>query len=615
MDKNDLLDTTPDESDFLFTQTNSLTDELDASLAGIDLNFTSEDLPYFTPEAETPETVFPGETDYPRRSRKPQTDEEPSEAHSGLGDFIVRHRLMINLTLLLVCLGLIIGIAAVILLQRNADPLDGKILENVYIAGIHVGGMTKDEAITAVNAGMSDIENTMLVELGENQLTLSSSQARPTLNVQAAVDAAFSFGRSGSASQQQKDYRNAQNAPVEISGLEYLSINTNYVRSTVSDFLDSLSGEFSPSGYSLEGERPALDADGFNENVPCQTLVLETGTPGSQFDLDGICDAIYEGYCQNNFHVIISAEYLPQLPEKLDIDAIYQQLHVDAVEASEENGTFIPGSCGYTFDLENARSQLNAAGYGQVISIPMEYVIPSRLGNDGTFTEILSTCSTPVSSNEAYNQNMLLLCQKLDGLILEPGEIFSFDLFFKDRTEQNGYQMAPRHAGCCIEEEVCGGMDQVASTLYVAAKTADLTIREKHLADHLCSYTTKGTELTVSTAWQDLKFSNSQKSPLKIRARVSNGQVIIQFLSEETLTTYIKLETTEVYAIKSGTFYASKKASEGFTNGQVLIEGVDGSQVILNWIKYDKATDAEVSRTSEYLESRPMDTVVVNIVG
>ena len=615
MNKKDRFNHAADQFDSFPSGTDSSADEFDAFLSGINLEFTSNFPANSEPEIQ--EMDFQGLGDSLPRTRKSQSAEKaPEEAPpQGLGGFLVRHRRAINLLLLLVCLGLVIGIAALILFQRSADPLEGKIAENVYVAGINVGGMTKDEAVAAVNAGISGSERTMVVQIGEKQLTLSSSQAGGTLNVQAAVDAAFSFGRTGSPSQRQKDSRNVPNAPVEISGAQYLSINTNYVRSTVSDFLEGFCGEYSPSGYFLEGERPALDAAGFDSTVPCQILVLETGTPGNQFDLEGICDAIYEGYCQNNFQVVIPQECLPQLPEKLDIDAIYQQLHVDAVEATEVAGELLPGSCGYTFNLEEARSQLSSADYGQVISIPMEYVIPSQLDNNGTFTETLSSCSTPVSSNEAYNQNMTRLCQKLDGLVLEPGDAFSFDQFFKERSERDGYQKAPRHADCCAEEVVCGGMDQVATTLYVAAKTADLSIREKHLADHLCSYTTKGTELTVGSAWEDLKFSNAQKFPVKIRARVTDKQVIIQFLSEEAPASYIKLEIKEGYAIKHGTSFAPKKAADGFTNGQVLVEGVDGCQVTLNWIKYDKATDAELSRTSEYLESRPMNTVLVNIVG
>ena len=245
----------------------------------------------------------------------------------------------------------------------------------------------------------------------------------------------------------------------------------------------------------------------------------------------------------------------------------------------------------------------------------MEYIIPEKLDINGSFTETLSTYSTPVSSNEAYNQNMKLLCSQLDGLILEPGDSFSFDTFFKSRTEKNGYQLAPRHGDICAEEEVGGGADQVATTLYVASMTADLAVNQKNAAEHTCSYTTKGTEITVSANWQDLKLRNTLKTPVKIRAKVTSKQVVIQILSEEPLDYYIKLETKESYTIAHGTTHVYKKPDAGYTNNQTLVEGTDGAQIILQRVKYNKETNAEISRTTEYVQSLPQHTVIVSVTG
>lgn len=544
-----------------------------------------------------------------------RTEKEPGR----FTQFVIRHHVVINICLLCLCLALVGGIAAVILIQGNADPLEGKIMDNVFVAGVNVGGMTKEEAYDAVikAIGTNYTEGIMNVEFGNSVLVLAPSQTRPVLQVEGAVEEAYTCGRTGSNSQRQQEFRDAQFNSKIISLEPYLSLNTDYIRNAVSGFVDGFSGEYIPSGYALEGEMPALNADDFDKTASCQTLVIQTGNPGSSFDVDGICNAVLEGYYLNQFDIQVPDKYLPDFPEPLDIDAIYQQLHVDAVEAVQDpvSGDVTPGSCGYTFDLAEARSKLEAAGYGQEISIPLEYIIPEKLDINGSFTETLSTYSTPVSSNEAYNQNMKLLCKQLDGLILEPGDSFSFDTFFESRTEKNGYQLAPRHGDICAEEEVGGGADQVATTLYVAAMTADLTVNQKNTAEHTCSYTTKGTEITVSADWQDLKLFNSLKTAVKIRAKVTGKQVIIQMLSEEPLDYYIKLETKEGYSIAHGTTHVYKKATDGYTNGQTLVEGSDGCQIILQRVKYNKETDAEISRTTEYVQSLPQHTVIVSVTG
>lgn len=592
-------------------------ENLDSLLEELDISFPPESQPQLTEhDSQNRKENFPEKAGHEEPlPRKPHPDKAPG----GFVQFVTAHHVAINICLALLCLVLIAGIAAVILLEGNPDPLGGKIMENVFVAGVDVGGMSKAQACNAVNAAISSnySSGTMVVELGSSQLMLSSSQTHPTLQVQAAVDAAYSYGRTGSASERQRDYREAQFAPKQTPVEPYFGLNTDYIRSTVSDFISGFSDEYSPSGYTLEGEKPALDAEGFDKTAPCQTLVLEVGNPGSDFDLDGICRSIYQGYQTGNFHVVVPSEYLPQFPEKLDIDDIYQQLHVDPVEAVEKPGSneVIPGSCGYTFSLEDARAQLASADYGQTISISMEYILPNKLDSNGSFTESLSRYNTAVSSNETYNYNMKLLCKQLDGLVLEPGENFSFNVFLSDRSVKAGYKAAPRHGDNCFDEVVCGGADQVATTLYVAAMTADLTVSEKYAGDHLCDYTTKGTEISVTGDWQDLKLVNSLKTPVKIRAKVTEKQVIIEILGEKPLDYYIKLETKEGYPIQHGTVLATRKSSDGFTNGQVLVEGIDGCQVILYRVKIDKTTNAEISRATEYAESRPRSTVLVNVTG
>ena len=578
-----------------------------------------ESAPIASPKKEKPQRTALRKEPKTDSSQKSEKAVQPEKEPGSFAQFIIHHHVIINIFLLCLCLVLIGGIAAVILVQGNADPLEGKIMDNVFIAGTNVGGMTKEEAYDAVikAIGANYTEGIMNVEFGNSVLVLAPSQTRPVLQVEGAVEEAYACGRTGSSSQRQQEFRDAQFNSKVISLEPYLSLNTDYIRSAVSGFVDGFSGEYIPSGYTLEGEMPALNADDFDNTTPCQTLVIQTGNPGSNFDVDGICDAVLEGYYLNQFDIQVPSQYLPDFPEPMDIDAIYQQLHVDAVEAVQDpvSGDVTPGSCGYSFDLADARTKLEAAGYGQEISISMEYIMPEKLDINGSFTETLSTYSTPISSNETYNQNMKLLCKQLDGLILEPGDSFSFDTFFESRTEKNGYRLAPRHGDICAEEEVGGGADQVATTLYVAAMTADLTVNQKNTAEHTCSYTTKGTEITVSADWQDLKLYNSLKIAVKIRAKVTGQQVIIQILSEKPLDYYVKLETKQSYTTTHGTTFVYKKAADGYTDGQTLVEGTDGCQVILYWVKYNKATDAEISRTTEYVQSSPQHKVIVRVTG
>ena len=373
----------------------------------------------------------------PRRPEKRPDDVPPAKGGAFL-DMISRHHKGINLALIILALILAAGIVAVVFVQSSSDPYGGKIVENVHIAGVDVGGMSKQEAINAVSSAAGGIYegSDMTVVLGNTEIILAASQTQPRLNVAQAVENAYAYSRSGSATQRQREYKEAMQSPVDVPLGNSLTLNTDYIRSTISSYLSSIASSYIPSGYTLEGSRPDLDADSFDESVPCQNLVLTVGAPGSDYDMDGIMSTIADAYSRRDFRVVIPEEYLPEQPEALDIDAIYDELHVDAVEAVEGSGGSegTPGSCGYTFSLEDARQQLSSAGYGDVITIPMEYIVPEKLNSDGTFIYSLASISTPVSSNTAYNENMLLLCQQLNGKTLASGESFSFDAVLPKRS-------------------------------------------------------------------------------------------------------------------------------------------------------------------------------------
>lgn len=526
-----------------------------------------------------------------------------------------RHR-TINLILSIIALALIGGIAAVFLIQNDSDPYGNRILSNVHVAGVDVGGMTKKQAISAVSStvGSSYSSNDMVVTLGDEEIVLSASKAAPVLDVTQAVELAFAYGRTGNATQMQQEYRTAQESTVDIPLGTSLGLDSDYIRSIVSDFLSRPTTAYTPSGYALEGTRPALDAEEFDEATPCQNLVLTIGVPGGEYNAAGILSTISDAYSRRDFNPEVPAEYLQLTPETLDIDAIYKELHVDAVEAIQSNGTDegIPGSCGYTFSLEDARQQLSTASYGDVITIPMEYIVPEKLSSDGSFAYKLASYTTPVSDNEAYNQNLEHICQILNGTTIAPGETFSFNNLLSKRTTDNGYLLAPTHGDQCLEEEVGGGADQVATTLYVAAMSSGMTLVERHNAPHVCPYTTKGTELTVSS-WHDFKFRNSLTTNILIRAKVTDTHVVIRILSETDTGIEVRMEVNQLSTTKFYTNTVRKNIADGYKGQQVLVEGAEGGQFNIIWYTYQNGSTEPTSKFTEYVNLPSLNKAVVEL--
>lgn len=524
----------------------------------------------------------------------------------------------INLILAIIALVLIGGIAAVLLVQNNSDPYDNRIINNVRVAGVNVGGMTKQQAIDAISSavGSAYSSNNMTVVLGDSEIILAASQTCPTLDVTQAVELAYTYGRTGTTTQMQQEYRATLNSPVDIPLGSSLTLNSDYIRTALSNFLSQFSSTYTPSGYTLEGTRPALDADGFDEANPCQNLVLTIGTPGSTYDSAGILNAIADAYSRRDFRVEIPDEYLPESPEALDIDAIYEELHVDAVEADLGNGTEegVPGSCGYTFSLDDARQKLSTASYGDVITIPMEYIVPENLNSNGVFTYRLASYSTPISENESYNENLKHICLLLDGTTIAPGESFSFNNLISNRTTDNGYLLAPAHGDQCVDEEVGGGADQVATTLYVAVMSSGMALTERHNAPHVCPYTTKGTELTVSS-WCDFKFRNPLTANILIRAKVTDSQVLIRVFADQDTGIEVKMEVNQISTTQFYTTTVQKNIADGYKGQQVLVEGAEGGQFTITWYTYKKGTSQTTGKYTEYVNLPALNKAVVNLIA
>jgi vancomycin resistance protein YoaR len=82
----------------------------------------------------------------------------------------------------------------------------------------------------------------------------------------------------------------------------------------------------------------------------------------------------------------------------------------------------------------------------------------------------LGSATINVSGSSALKNNIRLACKAINGFTLEPGETFSFNGVVGERSEENGYQSAVNGRGAKV---VGGGVAQVASALWLAAKDAD----------------------------------------------------------------------------------------------------------------------------------------------
>lgn len=101
-------------------------------------------------------------------------------------------------------------------------------------------------------------------------------------------------------------------------------------------------------------------------------------------------------------------------------------------------------------------------------------------------------------TQDARVHNIELGAKKLDGIIINPGDTFSFNQTIGPRDEEHDFKNAPALFLGETIQELGGGMCQVSSTLHAAALNVGLEIIERHPHSRPSSYIVKGFDATVN---------------------------------------------------------------------------------------------------------------------
>ena len=488
------------------------------------------------------------------------------------------------------------------LYHHFSDPYNHKILNGVMVAGINLGNMTRKQAEEAVSAAADAVfsHQDMVIRLPGQTLKLSPAATKIALKSGAAVKEAYEYGRNGSKEEQAQAFQDSMTKTVEIDILPYLQADEGYILRQFQGYADAYDSGYTPSSYALEGEQPPLDYDNFNEKNTTQTLLLILGNPGFHLDSQQALADVMKAYSQMDLEPDLKLQAGDKEPEPLDLNRIYKEYHIDPVNSSMDPESFdiISGSYGYTFDLQTARRLLTEAHYGDTVRVPMEYVIPDTLDHEVYFQDVLGTAETPHGNNKNRNVNLDIACKALNGIVLNPGDEFSYNQTLGERTAEKGYQAAPAYSGDKLVNSLGGGICQVSSTLYLSCLMADLEITDRINHGFLASYIDPGMDATVSWNGPDYKFRNNSDFPIQIQAEATEDKVIIKILGTDVKDYYIKMEY-EMSNVLPHEIYEDHDASSGYKDGEVIRQGTLGHHVKTYRCKYSKKTNVLISRELE----------------
>lgn len=120
------------------------------------------------------------------------------------------------------------------------------------------------------------------------------------------------------------------------------------------------------------------------------------------------------------------------------------------------------------------------------------------------------------TDNKNHVINMELINKEINGIVLLPNEIFSFNINCGERTEEKGYKSGPVYVRGKITKDIGGGICQAVTGLYNCAIFSDIKILERKAHPKVSEYIAPGKDATVYYGLIDLVFKNTRKHPIKI---------------------------------------------------------------------------------------------------
>ncbi len=489
---------------------------------------------------------------------------------------------------------------------------DGLIYPNVFAFSVDLGGLTPEEAAAVIHEktdGTFPVQS-LTINLPDTVLTLSPDQSGVKLDVDALVQMAYGYGRTGNRWENTQAKAEAALVTHELDTTACLALSLGGIRQVVDQAAAAAASTLTQPSVTITGEIPNLNLSYKKAmeqtDVAHRQLTIVMGTPDRSLDTEALIETILAQYYANDFTPINFA-YNVTLPEQPDPDALAAANTVAPVDAvlDESDYSITHEVLGYGFDPEALKALVSAAGEGETVTVSFAYLPAEKTFEaiDATlFKDVLGAVSTNHTNNSNRNTNLKLACQALNGKLIRPGETFSYNAALGQRTEKKGYKPAGAYIAGKTVDTIGGGICQVSSTLYYACLKADLEIVERYAHGYTVSYMPLGMDATVSWGSLDYKFRNNTDYPIRIEAGVSGGQVHVKLIGTDTKDYYVKMTYDTVEGPFEGkTVYEDYKwdNEEGYKDGDVVQTAYTGRTVKSYRVKYSKATDEKISSAYE----------------
>ncbi len=447
---------------------------------------------------------------------------------------------------------------------RNKDAIQS----GIYIKGNNISGLSKEQAIDYVSRKLEGkMNDSMILKYKNNEYYLEIEQFEAEFDIEASVNYAYSIGRSGNIFKDVKDY-----ASVLFRGIDIEPI-LKYDKNALSEYIDTIQSQLPDqlvqSSYYLESD---------------DELVITNGKIGAGIYKDELMNEIIssiQNISYNNQYIEIPT--YQELPNPIDLTAIHNDIYREAKDAYFTTNPYMIYAhvIGVDFDINKVAELINnnrdKEEYHIDLTLTKPRITTKDLG-DEAFPHLLAEFSTNYpTSNKDRTTNLRLAASKINGTVLMPDEVFSYNKVVGKRTVEAGYKEAAIFSDGQVTNGLGGGICQISSTLYNAVLYSNLEVvyRRNHM--FIPSYVGGGRDATVVWGSTDFKFKNNRNYPIKILTSVQGGVANVKIYGFKTDEDYdISIETK---TIKSIPYSTVRQNNSKYRSGAVIQGGKNGSVV------------------------------------
>lgn len=434
------------------------------------------------------------------------------------------------------------------------------ITSGVHFMGEDLHGKTTQTAQEIVAQKQEEVGNyTLTLHMGETERVIRLADIGGAIDTEKVAQDAQAVARSGNAAQNIWQFYTCKwtNTDIPVT----ITYDADLLTNVVNDFAIELDQPVVPTNCTIDYDNAVVYAQRGTDGSAINQEKLIQDIEQALSDMDGKDNAVVEVTSE-----IVSCEDITPALVKAQVEHPAQ----DAVMVKDANGVDVVQAevIGVQVD-EAVVQQVLDAGYQETYTIPVTLIQPEVVYNDlvaQMFLDTLGSYSSKFSTaNANRTHNIKLAAQKIDGMILNPGEEFSYNGVVGSRTAEAGFKEAGVFTAQGSDTGIGGGVCQVSSTLYVAAVYADMEIVERRNHSFTVGYVPDGWDATVYFGSIDFRFRNNQPYPVRLHAWVEGGTL-------NCAITGTKLDDKKV-TIYSGSKYNHKAAGEDITYDSSMAEG------------------------------------------